>query len=145
MHFLKNVAFGVSMGCTVFVFINLLGYWTLGNIFLEAVMANFTQHVLGSIIVGIACALPSYFYQVERLTFLQQIAIHFAISVSTFIVVALFLNWLPTSSIGMTMFMLLLGVLLFTLIWLLFYVYNLSEAKKMNNKIDELINKDNAQ
>ncbi|KOP79381.1 hypothetical protein AMS59_07695 [Lysinibacillus sp. FJAT-14745] len=129
------------MGCTVFVFINLLGSWIFGDIFLEAIMTNFIQQSLGSIIVGLACVLPSYIYQVERLTFLLQAAIHFAISLGTFIVVALFLNWLPTSSIGVTMLMLFLSVLLFTLIWLLFYLYNKSEVKKLNRKINELINK----
>jgi len=141
VHFFKNVAFGVSMGCTVFVFINLFGSWIFGDIFLEAITADFIQQSLGSIIVGLACVLPSYIYQVERLTFLLQTAIHFAISLGAFIVVALFLNWLPTSSIGITMLMLFFSVLLFTLIWLLFYLYNKSEVKKMNKKIDELINK----
>jgi len=140
VHFFKNVAFGVSMGCTVFVFINLFGSWIFGDIFLEAITADFIQQSLGSIIVGLACVLPSYIYQVERLTFLLQTAIHFAISLGTFIVVALFLNWLPISSIGITMLMLFFSVLLFTLIWLLFYLYNKSEVKKMNKKIDELIN-----
>ena len=141
MHFFKNVAFGVSMGCTVFVFINLFGSWIFGDIFLEAITADFIQQSLGSVIVGLACVLPSYIYQVEHLTFLLQTAIHFAISLGTFIVVALFLNWLPTSSIGITMLMLFFSVLLFTLIWLLFYLYNKSEVKKMNKKIDELLNK----
>jgi len=141
VHFFKNVAFGVSMGCTVFVFINLFGSWIFGDIFFEAITAGFIQQSLGSIIVGLACVLPSYIYQVERLTFLLQTAIHFAISLGTFIVVALFLNWLPTSSIGITLLMLFFSVLLFTLIWVLFYLYNKSEVKKMNKKIDELINK----
>jgi len=143
MHFFKTVAIGVSMGCTVFVFINLFGSWIFGDIFLEAITADFKQQALGSIIVGLSCVLPSYIYQVERLTFLLQTAIHFVISISTFIVVALSLHWLPTSSIAITMFMLFFSVLLFTLIWLLFYLYNQSEVKKMNKKIDELINKNN--
>lgn len=129
------------MGCTVFVFINLFGSYIFGDIFFEAITTGFIQQSLGSIIVGLACVLPSYIYQVERLTFLLQTAIHFAISLGTFIVVALFLNWLPTSSIGITLLMLFFSVLLFTLIWVLFYLYNISEVKKMNKKIDELINK----
>jgi len=143
MHFFKNVVFGVSMGCTVFVLINLFGSWIFGDIFLEANTADFIHQALGSIIVGLACVLPSNIYQVERLTFLLQTAIHFAISIGTFIVVALSLNWLPTSSLAITMLMLFFSVLLFTLIWLLFYLYNQSEVKKMNKKIDELINKNN--
>lgn len=143
MHFFKNVAFGISMGCTVFVFINLFGSWIFGNIFFEATTANFIQQAIGSIIVGLACVLPSYIYQVEPLSFLLQTGIHFSITISTFIVVALFLNWLPTSSIAITILMLFFSVLIFTLVWLLFYLYNQSEVKKMNKKINELINKNN--
>lgn len=139
MHFIKNVGFGISMGCTVFVVINLFGYWIFGDNFLEAVMADFIHQVLGSIIVGIACVLPSSIYKVERLTFLQQTAIHFTISIGIFLVVALLLNWIPTSSLGTTLLMLFFSILLFTISWLLFYLYNRTEAKKMNRKIDELI------
>lgn len=77
MNIFKSLGFGISMGCTVFVTVNLIGYWIKGDLFLDAVMATFPQQVLGSIIVGIACILPSYIYRIERLTFLQQSACHF--------------------------------------------------------------------
>jgi len=68
-------------------------------------------------------------------------AIHFTISIGVFIVVALFLNWIPASSLRTILLMIFFSILLFTITWLLFYLYNQTEAKKMNRKIDELINK----
>jgi hypothetical protein len=135
MNIFKSLGFGISMGCTVFVTVNLIGYWIKGDLFLNAVMASFPQQVLGSIIVGIACILPSYIYRIERLTFLQQSACHFFISIGTFIVVAFSLKWIPTFSIKLTILLLLFNVLIFALVWLFFYFYSQSEVKKMKKKI----------
>ncbi|QDQ02892.1 DUF3021 domain-containing protein [Lysinibacillus fusiformis] len=137
MNIFKSIGFGISMGCTVFVTVNLIGYWINGDLFLEAVMSNFPQQVLGSVIVGIACILPSHFYRIERLTFLQQSASHFFIAISIFIVVAFTLKWIPTFSIKITILLLLFSVLLFVLVWLLFYLHSQSEVKKMKKKIIE--------
>ncbi|OMC86520.1 hypothetical protein BK128_10675 [Viridibacillus sp. FSL H7-0596] len=135
MNIFKSLGFGISTGCTVFVTVNLIGYWIKGDLFLDAVLASFPQQVLGSIIVGIACILPSYIYRIERLTFLQQSACHFFISIGTFIVVAFSLKWIPTFSIKLTILLLLFNVLIFALVWLLFYFYSQSEVKKMKKKI----------
>ena len=137
MNILKSLGFGISMGCTVFVFVNLIGYWIKGELFLEAIMSNYPQQVLGSIIVGIACILPSYIYRIERLTFLQQSACHFFIAIGTFIVVAFSLKWIPTFSIKISILLLLFNVVIFTLVWLLFYFYSQSEVIKMMKKIIE--------
>lgn len=142
MGFLKYVASGVSWGCTVFVFINLIGYWIGGAAFLEAVMADFTHQALGSIIVGIACASPAFVYQIESLSFFWQSLIHFAIGLSVFFLVAFSLNWIPTHSISLIVSVVLLNIAIFTFIWFLFYLYNRFEAKKMNIKINELINRE---
>ena len=135
MNIIKNIGFGISMGCTVFVLVNLIGYWSIGNSFIEAVIDNFAQHVTGSIIIGLACILPSYIYKIERLTFLQQSAFHFFIAIGIFIVVAFSLKWIPTFSIKLTLILLLFSVFLFSLVWLLFYLHSQSEVKKMKDKI----------
>lgn len=137
MNIFKSLGFGISMGCTVFVIVNLIGYWFKGDLFLDAVMATFPQQVLGSIIVGIACILPSYIYRIERLTFLQQSACHFSIAIGTFIVVAFSLKWIPTFSIKLTILLLLFNVLIFVFVWLLFYFYSQTEVNKMKKKIIE--------
>ena len=143
MNILKSLGFGISMGCTVFVSVNLIGYWIKGELFLEAIMSYYPQQVLGSIIVGIACILPSYIYRIERLTFLQQSACHFFIAIGTFIVVAFSLKWIPTFSIKISILLLLFNVLIFTLVWLLFYFYSQSEVKKMKKKIIEQTDHEN--
>ncbi|TKI53439.1 DUF3021 domain-containing protein [Lysinibacillus mangiferihumi] len=145
MNIFKSLGFGISMGCTVFVIVNLIGYWIKGDLFLDAVMATFPQQVLGSIIVGIACILPSYIYRIERLTFLQQSACHFFIAIGTFIVVGFSLKWIPTFSIKQTILLLLFNVLIFAFVWLLFYFYSQTEVKKMKKKIIEHTDSSNNQ
>lgn len=137
MNFMKYLLYGVSWGCTVFVLTNLVGYWIVGDVFLQKTYENFINHVVGSIIVGIGCATPSIVYQVERLTFLQQALIHFSIGLTTFFIAAFSLKWIPTTSIFLVVLMVVVNILIFTVVWLLFYLYNRHEVKKMNEKISE--------
>lgn len=137
MNMFKNIGFGISMGCTVFVLVNLIGYWMVGDSFLEAVIPNFTQQVFGSIFVGLGCILPSYIYKIERLTFLQQSAFHFFIAIGIFITTAFSLKWIPLFSVKITVLLLIISVFIFILVWLLFYLHTQSEVKKMRKKIIE--------
>jgi len=136
--FFKYIGLGVSWGCTVFVFMNFIGYWINGEEFLEAVIGDFTRQALGCIIVGIACASTSFIYQVERLSFLQQTLFHFVVGLSVFFIVAFSLNWIPTHSILLIIFVPILNICIFTFVWFLFYLYNSIEAKKMNEKLNEI-------
>ncbi|WP_413363608.1 DUF3021 domain-containing protein [Lysinibacillus sp. 3P01SB] len=142
MWVMKYFASGVSWGCTVFVFVNLIGYWLGGAVFLDAVMADFTRQAVGSMIVGVACASPAFVYQIERLSFFQQSLIHFVVGLTVFFLVAFSLNWIPTNSMSLIISVVLLNILIFTFVWFLFYLYNRLEAKKMNRKINELINRE---
>lgn len=138
MKLIKYLLYGVSWGCTVFVFTNLIGYLIVGDIFLQKTIENFTGQVIGSIIVGIGCASPSIIYQVDRFTFLQQALIHFGIGLTTFFIVAFSLEWIPTTSLFSIIVMAVINICIFTFIWFLFYLYNKNEAKKMNEKLTEL-------
>lgn len=135
MTFIRNIWFGISTGCTVFVAASLIGYWSIGQLFLEAVLDNFVQHITGSIIVGLACILPSHIYKIDRLTLLQQSAFHFFIAIGTFFVVAFSLKWIPTLSMKITLLSLLFSILLFVIIWFIFYFHSQAEVKKMKDKI----------
>lgn len=143
MKLIKYLLYGVSWGCTVFVFTNLIGYLLVGDIFLQKTTENFVGQVLGSIIVGIGCASPSIIYHVDRFTFLQQVLIHFSIGLTTFFIVAFSLKWIPTTSIFSIIIMVIINICIFTFIWFLFYLYNKNEAKKMNEKLTEFIKNDN--
>ena len=135
MSFLKHIGFGISMGCTAFVIANLIGYWSIGDLFLQEVMHDFTEHATGSIIVGLACILPADIYKVERLSFLQQSAIHFFTAIGVFLAVAFSLKWIPAFSLKMTSLFVLISVVLFACVWFLFYLHSKAEVKKMQDKI----------
>lgn len=143
MNFIKYLLYGVSWGSTVFVLTNLVGYWTVGDVFLQKTYENFMNYAIGSIIVGIGCATPSIVYQMERLTFLQQVLIHFSIGVTTLIIVSFSLQWIPTTSIFSIVLMVIVNILIFTFVWFIFYLYNKNEVKKMNKKIHEFIKNEN--
>lgn len=137
MKIIKHIGFGISMGCTVFVMGCLIGYWIAGDFFLEVVMSNYTQQVIGSVVVGLGCILPTHIYKIDRLTFLQQSLCHFFIAIVIFIVTAFLLKWIPIFSIKLTLLLLLFSVFLFAVVWLLFYLHAQSEVKKMKKKIFE--------
>ncbi|WP_431026934.1 DUF3021 domain-containing protein [Lysinibacillus sp. LZ02] len=135
MHMMKYLLFGVSWGCTAFVFMNVIGYVIGGDAFLQVLAENYLGHVFGSILVGISCATTSIVYSIERLTFLQQTFIHFSVGLSTFFIVAFSLKWIPVTSVPSLIGIIIGNILMFTFVWFLFYLYNRHEARKMNKKI----------
>lgn len=142
MTFIKYLLSGISWGCTVFVLTSVVGYVAVGDTFLQMLTNHFLENVIGSIIVGIGCATPSIVYDSERLTLLQQTAIHFIIGLTTFFIVAITLNWIPTNSIGILATIALINIAMFTFIWYLFYLYNIKEVEKMKQRIIEYSNEE---
>lgn len=142
MTFIKYLLWGFSWGCTAFVLTSIIGYAFAQDAFLNMLTEHFLANVIGSIIVGIGCATPSIVYQLERFTFFQQTAIHFIIGLTTFFIVAISLNWIPTNSIGVLVSIVLINTAIFTFIWFLFYLYNKKEVEKMKQKLLEFSNEE---
>lgn len=122
----------------MFVFVNVIGYLTVGEPFLQAVMANFIEQVIGTVLIGIACALPALLYSVERLRFSQQIFLHFLIANTVSILVGVTLNWIPTNSVGIFFTYMIISICIFFLIWFGFYLANKREVQLMKEKLMQL-------
>ena len=50
----------------------------------------------------------------------------------------LFLGWIPLENKWYMITFIILGVLIFTAIWSIFFFYNRREARKMNERLKEL-------
>ena len=129
---------GISWGCTFFVFTCLIGYLISGPAFLAPVVNNFPRQVLGAVFVGIACGSTRIVYRIDRLSLGIQILIHFTLGMSGYFLAAFFLGWIPLENKWYMITFIILGVLIFTAIWSIFFFYNRREARKMNERLKEL-------
>ena len=124
---------GISWGCTFFVFTCLIGYLIGGPAFLAPIVNNFPRQALGAVFVGIACGSTSIVYRIDRLSLGIQILIHFTLGMSGYFLAAFYLGWIPLENKWY-----ILGVLIFTALWSIFFYYNIREARKMNERLKEL-------
>lgn len=135
---LKYLFMGISWGCTFFLVICLIGYSTVGKVFLEPIMNDFSTHVFGSMFVGICCGSTSYVYEIENLSFRRQIGIHFGIAIPCYLLVSYQLGLMPVQNIGYSVTFIIMAIAVFIIIWLGFYLYDRHEATRYNERIKEL-------
>lgn len=141
----KYLCYGISWGCTCLVLYCLL-FCVLGNEdVLSSILDNFAKHAAGAILVGIACGSTAIVYQSERLSGTTKALIHFCVGMGVFYPVALSLGWIPfhPDRILYTMLQFLISCSIFAAIWVCFYLFNRSEAKKINDRLQELEQGDN--
>ena len=136
----KYLSYGISMGCTSFV-VMCLSYAALGgDAFLEAVFQDFARQALGAMLVGIACGSTAIIYQFNRPSRPLKILIHFLVGMGVFYPVSIHLGWIPfhPDRILFTLVQFLFSCGIFLLIWSLFYLFNRSEANRINKRLREL-------
>lgn len=137
---IKYIFYGISWGCTVFVFTCLIGYITGGEPFLAPILKDFFKQAIGSMVVGIACGSTAIVYHIDSLSGLSKIMIHFCVGIGIFYPVALYLGWIPfyPDKILYTVLQFLISCGIFAVIWFFFYYFNRAEAKEINNRLREL-------
>lgn len=136
----KYLFWGISWGCLFFVFTCLIGFLISGEAFILPIAKDFARQALGAVIVGIACGSTSIVYQFEQLSWGAKICIHFVLGMGVFYPTAIYLHWIPfdPDQIAITLLQVFLSCCVFAVIWLCFYLYNRSEAKKINNQLRKL-------
>ena len=137
---IKYFCYGISWGCTVLVFACLTAYAIGREAYLSLIMKDFARQAIGAMIVGVACGGTAIVYQLGRLSTLTKFLIHFVIGMGCFYVVALHLDWIPFHSgqILYTVLQFLISCGIFVGIWLCFYLFNRSDARKINKRLREL-------
>lgn len=143
-HTVKQVSlyifYGISLGCTSFVFMCLSFYLFGGNDLLAAIYEDFARQAIGAIAVGIACGGTAVIYQFNRPSTLVKILIHFCVGMGVFYPTAIYLEWIPfhPDNVFHTVLHFLFSCGIFMLIWFCFYIFNRNEAKMINERLKEL-------
>jgi len=137
---IKYLCHGISWGCTCFVLLCLCCHFIGADDILALIWNDFAKHAAGSILVGVACGSTAIVYQIDRLPFGAKVLIHFTVGMGVFYPVALSLHWIPyrPGNALYSVLQFLVSCSIFAAIWFCFYLFNRSEAKKINNRLQEL-------
>jgi len=87
-------------------------------------------------LVGVGFVLPSMVYENERLAMWLRVLIHMGIGFVVFFITASYAGWIPVESgTGATILFIVMTTATSFLIWTVFYLYNKSIAKKINEQL----------
>lgn len=137
---LTYIFYGISLGCTFFVFMCLSYFAGGGEALLMPIFKDFARQSIGAIIVGIACGGTSVIYQFNRPSGFWKIIIHFCIGMGVFYPMGIYLGWIPfyPDRTFFTVLQFLSSCVIFMIIWFCFYLFNRKEAKMINKRLREL-------
>lgn len=113
-----------------------------GSVILENY--QFTKMVIGCIFTGLGFGVPSVIYSKESLPMPVKVLIHMGTGCAVYTVVAYLVGWINRSaSLPQIMLAVALQLSAAFLIWALFMIYYRKEAKLINDRIQELKQKEN--
>lgn len=137
---IKYTCYGISWGCTCFVLMCSIWITCSKESIAPLLLNDFVKHAAGAVLVGLACGGTAIVYQLERLSGTAKVLIHFGIGMGVFYPTALYLGWIPfyPERIWYTILQFLFSCGIFMAIWLCFYLFNRSEAKRINDRLQEL-------
>ncbi|MCL2353883.1 MAG: DUF3021 domain-containing protein [Defluviitaleaceae bacterium] len=131
---IKQFLLGVTLGSTLFVIIVIVtqfisggGPVTINNFALEAT----TSMVLS----GVAVASSFLIWEIERLSELMKLIIHFAFVLVLFFVVGLLLGWISFDRPWSVANMVIQTVVIYAIYWTGFTMHEKAEAKKINEAL----------
>ncbi len=137
-NLVKSTFISVGISLSIFCFIGIVFDMIYKGIFsLENYM--FTKMVTGCVLIGLGFGVPSVIYQKDSLPMPIKILIHMGTGCVVYTIVAYSVGWIGGSS--SFLHGILIAAVQFAaafIIWLFFMKYYRNEAKKMNEKIQEL-------
>ena len=129
-----SIGISLSIFCLTGMIADIIGG---GNFSLEHY--RFTRMVIGSMIVGMGFGLPSFIYRIESLPMPVRVIIHMGTGCIIYTVVAYAVGWMGGSgSIEKGLAAAAVQIALAFIIWYLFMRYYRREAKRMNDRIQEM-------
>lgn len=139
---MKKIILGIALGCTIFTFILLFTQAFGAEAFFDAVTNDFITQALYCMFVSTVFSVLGLAYEYEQLSYPLQILIHMGGGLIVYFIVAYFAHWLPLEAgMGILVTSIIFMVALSFLIWFGFYLYYRYEAKKMNAKISDRLNR----
>ena len=135
---LKSTVISIGMAMAIFCFVGIvfdIGY--KGNFSLDNY--RFTKMVVGCVLIGLGFGVPSIVYKKDNLPMPIRVIIHMGIGCVVYTVVAYAVGWIGSSaSIGQGIIIAAIQLFVAFIIWFLFMRYFRAEAKKINDKIQEM-------
>ena len=135
---LKSIVISIGMALTIFCLAGIvfdIGYG--GNFSLEEY--RFTKMVIASIIVGLGFGIPTVVYNKESIPMPVKVIIHMGIGCVIYTIAAYAVGWFGgTATIAQGLIVAAIQLAVAFVIWFCFMRYYRNEAKKMNEKIQEM-------
>ena len=135
---LKSIVISIGMALTIFSLVCVIfdiGYG--GNFSLENY--RLTKMVIGCIIVGLGFGIPSLVYRSETLPMPVKILVHMGIGCVVYTIVGFAVGWIGGSAtLGQGIAIAAIQLAVAFVIWFCFMRFYRSEAKKMNDKIQQM-------
>lgn len=122
----------IGLGFTaIFTFIILTGM-TLQDV--QIPISTVWQNMLGSMVMGIYFGSASLIFDIEEWSPLKKTAIHFLISITVWLPLAIWMGWLPSEVITI-----LIGIAIFIVVYLLFWSGAYLYFKRIENEMNHSV------
>ena len=135
---LKSTVISIGMSLTIFSFVCIvfdIGYG--GNFSLEGY--RMTKMIIGCVIIGLGFGVPTIIYKNDSLPMPVRVLIHMGIGCVIYTIVAYAVGWIGGfASLGQGIAIAAIQLVVAFIIWFCFMRYYRSEAKKMNDKIQQM-------
>lgn len=135
---MRSVAISIGMAMTIFCIVGVIfDVMYKGQFSLKGY--QFTKMVLGCLIVGLGFGVPTVIYRKDNLPMPVRVLIHMGIGCVVYTVVAFAVGWIGgTKSVGTGLLIAIIQIGIAFIIWFLFKRYYRREAKRMNDRIQEM-------
>ena len=135
---LRSMVISIGMAMAIFCLVGIvfdIGY--KGNFSLDNY--RFTKMIIGCVLIGLGFGVPTIIYRKENLPMPIRVIIHMGIGCVVYTVVAYAVGCIGGSdSIGQGIIIAAIQLAVAFIIWFFFMKYYRAEAKKMNDKIQEM-------
>lgn len=135
---LKSTVISIGMSLTIFSLVCLvfdIGYG--GNFSLEGY--RMTKMIIGCVIIGLGFGIPSIVYKNDSLPMPVRVLIHMGTGCVIYTIVACSVGWIGGSaSLGQGIAIAAIQLAVAFIIWFCFMRFYRSEAKRMNEKIQQM-------
>ena len=135
---LKSAVISIGMAMAIFCLVGIVfdigykGHFSLDNY-------RFTKMVIGCVLVGLGFGLPTIVYRKDNLPMPVRVIIHMVIGCVVYTLVAYAVGWIcGSATIRQGILIAAIQLVVAFVIWFLFMRYYRAEAKKMNDRIQEM-------
>ena len=135
---IKSTVISIGMSLTIFSLVCIvfdIGFG--GNFSLEDY--RMTKMIIGCVVIGLGFGVPTIVYKNDSLPMPVRVLIHMGIGCVVYTLVAYAVGWIGGSaSIGQGIVIAAIQLAVAFIIWFCFMRFYRSEAKKMNDKIQQM-------